>query len=319
MSKNANARTACRRRLRTSLAGVAVAALSLALPAMAAAHPAVYDVTKKMAPGGCNWAASNSGACMTDGAKRYVVVNHNIPVAFDETNGLDESDGGVINFQRFPGAFRSTVPTPADWLTVEPPRTGVQPHATCDATATNNAASIVGWQGAEPFYAYIPWQSNSAGVDDDPADWIGYVKTLTGVDLTGMDAAAAEAACEALDAGTATYHAADTPLATSIASGLVAHEVAHAVAPLQAEIDGLLSEKGTLQSQIEAWSAKGSSLEALAGALGGEKASLEGQLAAARKASARVKKASARVREASAKKTKTIRKLRRQLAEHRHG
>lgn len=312
MSKNANARTARRGGLRAYLAGAAVAVLSLALPAMAAAHPAVYDVTKKTAPGGCDWAASNSGACLADGAKRYVVVNHNIPVAFDETNGLDESDGGVINFQRFPGAFRSTVPTPADWLAVEPPRTGVQPHATCESTATSNPASIVGWQGAEPFYAYIPWQSTSAGIDDDPAEWIGYVKTLTGVDLTGMDASAAEAACESLDGGTATYHPADTPLATSIASGLVAHEVEHAVAPLQAQIDGLLSEKGSLQGQIEAWSAKGSSLEGQVGALSGEKASLRGQLSALRRASAKIRKA-------SANKTKTIRKLRRQLRAARNG
>lgn len=200
MSQSTNAKAARRGGLKTYLAAVAVAALSLALPAVAAAHPAVYDVTKMTAPGGCEW--PNTGACLTEGAKRYVVVNHNIPVAYDETNGLDASDGGVINFQRFPGAYRKTVPTPADWLAVVPARTGVQAHATCESTATSDPASIVGWQGPEPFYAYVPWQAASAGIDDDPAEWVGYVKALTGVDLTGMDAAAAEAACEQLPGAT---------------------------------------------------------------------------------------------------------------------
>jgi hypothetical protein len=287
-----------------------VVAAALALPAVAAAHPAVYDVTKKVAPGGCEW--PDTGGCMDDGAKRYVVVNHNIPVAFDETNGLDENDGGVINFQRFPGAYRSTVPTAADWLAVLPPRTGVQAHATCDATATSNAANIVGWQGAEPFYAYIPWQSTAAGIDDDPADWIDYVQTLTGVDLTGMDASAAEAACEALDSGTATYHPADTPLATSIASGLVAHEVEHAVEPLQAEIDLLTGEKSSLQAQVDAWHSKGSSLEGQLAMLSSEKAGLERALAASRRAKGKL-------RTANRKRQRTIKRLRAKLKKARHG
>ncbi|MGC1852453.1 MAG: hypothetical protein WA687_08450 [Solirubrobacterales bacterium] len=305
MSKNANERTTRRGRLRFHLAVVAVVALSLAVPAIAAAHPAVYDVTKKVAPGGCEW--PNTGGCMNDGAKRYVVVNHNIPVAYDETNGLGDSYGGVINFQRFPGSYRSTVPTPADWLAVLPPRTGVQAHATCESTPTSSATNIVGWQGAEPFYAYIPWQGTSAGIDDDPADWIGYVKTLTGKDLTGMNASAAEAACESLPGATATsYHPADTPLATSIASGLVAHEVEHATEPLHAEIDALTGEKSSLQAQIDAWKSKGSSLEGQVAALSGAKATLEGELAASERAKAKLKKANTR-------KQKTIKRLREQL------
>jgi hypothetical protein len=218
VSQNTNVKAARRGGLKSYLAGVAVAALALALPAVAAAHPAVYDVTKMTAPGGCEW--PDTGGCLLEGAKRYVVVNHNIPVAYDETNGLDASDGGVIDFQRFPGAYRKTIPTPADWLAVVPARTGVQAHATCESTATSDPASIVGWQGPEPFYAYIPWQATSAGIDDDPADWVGYVKALTGVDLTGMDAAAAEAACEGLPGATSTsYHPADTAVAPSIAAG----------------------------------------------------------------------------------------------------
>jgi hypothetical protein len=304
--------------MRTYLVVAVVAAMALVLPAMAAAHPAVYEVERKALASNatCNFTADPDGSCFeaaTPYPQRYVVVNHNIPVAYDETNGLDASDGGVINFQRFPGKFRETIPTPADWLTVEPPRTGVQAHATCESTATSNAANIVGWQGAEPFYAYIPWQGTSAGIDDDPADWIGYVKTLTGVDLTGMDAAAAETACESLDGGTATYHPADTPLKTSIASGLVAHEVEHAVEPLQAEIDLLTGERSSLQTQIDAWKSKGTSLEGQVAALTGAKAALEGELVASEQAKAKLKKA-------NAKKTKTIKKLRRQLkAAGQHG
>lgn len=312
MSQNTNAKPARGGRRKTCLAGVAVAALSLALPAVAAAHPAVYDVTRMTAPGGCEW--PDTGGCLLEGAKRYVVVNHNIPVAYDETNGLDGSDGGVINFQRFPGAYRKTIPTPADWLAVVPARTGVQAHATCESTATSSPASIVGWQGPEPFYAYIPWQAGSAGIDDDPADWVGYVKALTGVDLTGMDAAAAEAACEQLPGATpSSYHPADTAVAPSIAAGLVAHEVEHATGPLKAQVDSLTGEKASLQSQIDAWKAKESSLAGQVAALTGTKASLERRLTASGRAKARLAKA-------NRKKAKTIKKLRKQLkAAGQHG
>lgn len=312
MSENTNMKAARGGGLKTYLAGVAVAALSLALPAVAAAHPAVYDVTKMTAPGGCEW--PDTGACLAEGAKRYVVVNHNIPVAYDETNGLDENDGGVIDFQRFPGAYRKTIPTPADWLAVVPARTGVQAHATCESTATSDPANIVGWQGPEPFYAYIPWQSTAAGIDDDPADWIGYVKALTGVDLTGMDAAAAAAACEQLPGATPTsYHPADTPVATSVAAGLVAHEVEHATEPLKAQIESLTGEKSSLQEQIDTWKGKESSLAGQVAALTGAKAGLERQLVASGRAKAKLKKA-------NKKKAKTIRKLRKRLkAAGQHG
>lgn len=312
MSENTKLKAARRGGLKTYLAGVAVAALSLALPAVAAAHPAVYDVTKLTAPGGCEW--PNTGACLTEGAKRYVVVNHNIPVAYDETNGLDESDGGVINFQRFPGAYRKTIPTPADWLAVVPARTGVQAHATCESTATSDPANVVGWQGPEPFYAYVPWQAASAGIDDDPADWVGYVKALTDVDLTGMDAAAAEAACEQLPGATPTsYHPADTAVVPSIAAGLVAHEVEQATEPLKARIDSLTGEKASLRTQVDAWKGKESSLEGQVAALSGAKAGLEGQLGA-------TKRAKVKLERANAKKAKTIKKLRKRLkAAGQHG
>lgn len=39
---------------RARLLGATIAAVALGLPAGAAAHPAVYDVTKKVAPGAVN-------------------------------------------------------------------------------------------------------------------------------------------------------------------------------------------------------------------------------------------------------------------------
>lgn len=312
------------RKTRARLLGATIVAAALALPASAAAHPAVYEVERKALTeseaAACNYATApaGSGDCLDSipGPQRYVVVNHNIPVAYDETNGLDAADGGVINFPRFPGAFRKTIPTAAEWLTVEPPRTGVQPHATCEAPETTDPEAIVGWQGAEPFYAYIPWQSISAGLDDDPAEWIGYVETLTGVDLAGMSAAQAEAACEAPALG-GTYHPSDTPSKTSIASGLVAHEVEHAVAPLQAEIDGLLAERGSLQSQVEEWRAGNGRLEAELNAA--KAAALAAQGAEATKVGQLAGEVSG-LRKANQKKAKTIKKLRKQLRTARkHG
>ncbi len=309
MSTNSNEKAARKGGLRACLAGAAVAVLSLALPAIAAAHPAVYEVERKALTEAeaatCNYgtAPAGTGECLDSipGPLRYVVVNHNIPVAYDETNGLDASDGGVINFARFPSAFRKTITSSAEWLTVVPPRTGVQPHATCDSTATSNPANIVGWQGTEPFFAYIPWQGTAAGIDDDPADWIGYVKTLTGVDLTGMDAATAEAACEGLPGATSSsYHPADTPLATSIAKTLVEHEVEHAVTPLETEIDGLLGEKSSLQAQIDAWKAQNGTLDGEKAALVAERNALAAQLQTANAA--------------KAKKDRKIKSLRRQLS-----
>lgn len=301
--------------MKTYLTAVAVAATLLALPAIASAHPAVYEVERELLPepvGACNYTDNPSGNCFAPGPRRYVVVNHNIPVAYDETNGLDASDGGVINFPRFPGSFRKTIPTPAGWLTVEPPRTGVQPHATCAAPETTDAEAIVDWQGDEPFYAYIPWQGTSAGLDDDPAEWTGYVKALTGVDLAGMSAAEAEAACQGPGVG-GDYHPSDTPLKTSIASGLVAHEVEHAVAPLQAEIDGLLAETSTLQGQVDLWKGR---TAGLGGELAATRAQGVGQATQARQLSRQVRN----LRRANSSKAKRIESLRAKLrAAKQHG
>lgn len=288
-----------------------------ALPATAAAHPAVYDVTPKVNVGGCDWAADGPGekgdCLVTDGPKRYVVVNHGLPVAFEEGNSLAAGYGGVINFQRIPGGtdgFRSTIPTKADWLAVNPGRTTVQAHATCEAGVTTNPANVVGWQGSEPFYAYIPWQSTIAGVDDDPAEWIGHVETLTGVDLTGMSADDAKAACEGAPVS-GTYHAADT-LRPSIASGLVAHEVARATALLQTEIDSLLGEQTSLRGQIDQWRIDNAELKNLLLEMG------LAREASSRNASAAQRRISS-LRKANLAKTRQIKKLRRQLRVARNG
>lgn len=293
------------RRLKRPLIG-ALSLLALAIPASASAHPAVYETTGlKMPAGTCTYQSDPTGACLAEGARLYVVVNHETPVAFTESNTLDATDGGVINFKRFPGDYRKTIPSNQDWLGFPPPATGVQAHATCESVETDKPENIVGWQGAEPFYAYVPWQSTSAGVDDDPADWIGYLKAKFGVDLTGMSAAQAEAACEGAPLG-GTYYPADTPFPKSIALHLIEHEVEHAVAPLQSEIDGLLGEKASLQGQIEAWKSRGGGLESQVATLSTDVAKLSGQVKGLRKA--------------NVKKAKRVKALRAQLREARqHG
>jgi hypothetical protein len=299
-------------RLRPALLG-GLALLALAIPAAASAHPAVYDAAAVAIPTppstpACDYANYPDGECLQpNGLGAYVVVNHNIPVGYEETNQRDAGDGGVINFKRFPKAFRETIPAnePWRWLTVKPASSGVQPHATCASSATSDPETIVGWQGAEPFYAYIPWQDTAAGIDDDPADWVGYVKDQLGVDLTGMSAVQAEAACEgALLNGT--YFPADTPFAKSVALHLIEDEVGYAVTPLQAQIDSLLGEKSSLQSQIETWKSRGGSLVSQLATLSGDRSELSGKVRGLRRANAR--------------KAKRIKALRAQLREARqHG
>src|SRR5690606_10197719 len=100
--------------------------------------------------------------------------------------------------------------------------------------------------------AYLPWQSGSAGIDDDPAEWLPVVHAATGVDLAGMDDAEAEAACEGIGGS---YHSADTPF--DVAAGAIAHAVENAVAPLEAEAAGLTAEVATLRDEVAGWRARG--------------------------------------------------------------
>lgn len=279
------------------------AVLALAIPAAASAHPQVYSLTPKAALAGCTYEDSPSGACLIDGAKRYAVANDGYAMTFTE-NG-EGGSGGVLNYQKMPGAFRKWTGgemTPEQKRTFALAQTELQAHATCQGVAAlETGPNILAWQGSDPFFDYVPWQKTSAGLGDVPAEWIPVVAEKTGVDLAALSTEAEfKAACEGKGG---TYRKADT--ASNPATNSIADAVEKAVEPLQAEVGSLLATKSSLQAQIDAWSARGAGLEAANATLSGEKTNLERRLQSARKANAR--------------QAQTIKSLRRQLKAARNG
>ncbi len=200
------------------LAGALGAAAVLAVPATAGAHPSVYTDTARVMQNGA----------LTD-QTRHVVTNHGFTAVFRETNGLG-APNGVLTFSRLPNPYRGTIPF-SQWIAEG--GTGAQVHATCRTAALQTEAAIEAWQGEDPFYAYVPFQKEAAGFEDDPATWIPVVAARTGVDLaTAPDP---EAACEALPGGV--YTPADEVQTTTAA--LNAGYLEHETAPLTAEIASL--------------------------------------------------------------------------------
>lgn len=213
-------------------AGLIGAASALALPAVAAAHPAVYTQTAKV-----NTAPAGSPAVYVD-QERYVVANHGFTYVLRESNGRSATAGalarGVVTYGKAAGRAK----TPG-FLDTDAARTGVQAHATCDLPALTSEAVVRSWQGStpedagEPFYAYVPFQTGSAGLEDDPAKWLPVVRSATGIDLrTVADTdAARQAACVGKGG---TYYPADATQSSNAAfnSGLI-EEVQ---APLEARI-----------------------------------------------------------------------------------
>jgi hypothetical protein len=213
-----------------------VVAATLALPAAASAHPGVYTVTQKVAGAGCAFPATG---CLTD-RTQYAVANDGWALGFTEDNGLTAPGGGLINYKRMPSSWRAPMGA-QDKLDYADAGTALQAHATCALPALGDAA-ILAWQGADPFFAYVPWQSRPAGLGDDPARWIPVVKEKTGVDLTGMTDAQAQAACVTAAGDASAYHKADTP--ASIADALLAS----ATGPLQSQVSQLQNQVGVLQA-----------------------------------------------------------------------
>jgi hypothetical protein len=212
-------------------AGVVLA--TLALPAAASAHPGVYTVTQKVAGAGCTFPATG---CLTD-RTQYAIANDGWALGFTEDNGLTTPGGGLINYKRMPSSWRGPM-SAQDKLDYADAGTALQAHATCALAALDDAA-IKAWQGSDPFFDYVPWQSRSAGLGDDPAKWIPVVRNATGVDLTGMTDAQAQAACAA---AAGTYHKADTP--ANIADALLAS----VTGPLQSQVTQLQNQVGVLQA-----------------------------------------------------------------------
>ncbi len=105
---------------------------------------------------------------------------------------------------------------------------------------------ILSWQ-EDPFFNYVPWQSTSAGVGDEPSKWIGVVKNATGVDLTGLTDAQAQAACTGKGG---TYRKADT--GASVTDAQIAAATTAATAPLQSQITTLQSGVASVTAQFNA-------------------------------------------------------------------
>jgi hypothetical protein len=209
---------------------VAAAVIALAVPATASAHPGVYTVTQKVAGAGCTFPATG---CLTD-RTQYAVANDGWALGFTEDNGVTTPGGGLINYKRMPTGWRASM-SAQDKLDYADAGTALQAHATCTLPALDDTA-IKAWQGSDPFFDYVPWQSKSAGLGDDPATWIPVVKAATGVNLTGMTDAQAQAAC------TGTYHKADTQ--ANIADALLAS----VTSPLQSQVSQLQNQVGVLQA-----------------------------------------------------------------------
>lgn len=297
--------------------------LALAIPASATAHPQVYSLTpEKVSSPTCNYETSPTGTCLEPGTVRYAVANDGYSMTFTETAGSNPSRG-IINYQLIPGGFRSwkvgevthkmTALQLLAFAESFPAQTSVQPHATCGLAVLEEPATIAAWQEAEPFFNYVPWQKNSAGLGDEPSAWIPVVEEKTGVNLAALpnddpatkevneETEAAKSLCESKGG---TYYKADT--GSNPATGAIADAVAQAVTPLEGEIAGLMGDKSSLQSQIDAWKAKAATLEGEKANLASQVSSLQQQLTVSKKA--------------DAKKAKTIKQLRKQLkAARQHG
>ena len=243
------------------------AALSIAgafaLPALASAHPGVYTVPQLVRPAAATCVFPDA-SCLTT-TTQYAVANDGWALGFTEGNGVTgvqaDTTAGMINYKAMPGNWRTPM-TSEQKRTYGPAQTDLQPHATCSgSTLLDTSANVLAWQGADPFFNYIPWQSTSAGVGDEPSKWLPVVKAATGVDLSTLsDDAAFKAACESAPVS-GTYHAADVsaPIATAT--------VAAATAPLQTQVTTLQSQVAALQAAKTASDAAAVAAEAARQAL----------------------------------------------------
>jgi hypothetical protein len=206
-------------------AALAVLALP-AVPAAAAAVPTVTSVVAKTGDAGVTFLTDPTGASLTSTQTQYIVATDGYAAGFAEDNGV--SGGGVIDYAALPAGYRAPM-SAEDKRTYGAAQTDVQAHATCSGVAAlGSGATILAWQGSDPYYDYVPWQKTSAGLGDDPRTWLPVVRSATGVDLSALASAVDfRAACVRLGG---TYHAADT------ASPIAATLIANALAPVQAQL-----------------------------------------------------------------------------------
>ena len=226
---------------KSGLLAALIAAIALVAPAVSSAHPSVYKEVPNTAVGTAPAPITLAPAA----TPRYVVANHGYVKVLNETNGESTGAvaGGLLNFMKIPGAWRNQAdpnkPSKADWFTQA--QTGAQPHATCSGVPQLTESVILAWQGADPFYSYIPWQKDAALLDDNPASWLGVIQTATGVDLNTADPATS---CASLGG---TFRPADTQQSAgaSFASG----NISLATAPLNTQIADLTTQLGTVTGE----------------------------------------------------------------------
>ena len=242
-----------------NLALAAGAVTLIAAPA-ALSHPSTMEYVARVCP--------SSGACnagtLTD-QTQYVVMEHGYVTLLKETNSA--LNRGILNLKNLPSGYRSGLANKAAWFTADAGMatpfangrtgaadTGAQPHATCrgvTALETGNAtgdANVLGWQGTDPFFNYVPWQATASGLDDkgEVDAWLATASRVSGVTLTTSSTVAQfTAACTGIGG---TYTAADGTV-TSIASAS-SGVVADAVAPLNTQIAELQTQVATLQGQL---------------------------------------------------------------------
>jgi hypothetical protein len=238
-------------------AGACAAFAALAVPTAASAHGTVYSHQARVVAPGDTPPIAEGDLVLQD---RYVVTNHGFTYVLSETNGL--TDHGMVDYSQLPGAYRNQPgfePGPPGTRTrlLAEGDTGAQPHATCDVPALTAQPAILGWQGDDPFYNYVPFQKAAAGLEDDPAAWIADVQDLVDVDLNGVGsdpvqaAAELEALCENLPGATPTsFHPADATqtATTALASGTISE----ATAPLEARIATLQTSLTTAERDRDA-------------------------------------------------------------------
>lgn len=251
----------------------AIAAAALAVPAAAAAHPTVYPTIAKRYVG-----TPPTGTL--EEFTRYVVINHGNTIVLTESNNL--TTNGVIGFNLVPsGAYRNSLKTGE---IVAAGSTGAQAHATCmggDADL-GSLAKVAAWQGGiddepptatQPFWNYVPFQTTSAGLDDNPTAWAP-ILTAAGFNLNDLATpAGAQTACQAKGG---TYRAADTIASTaaSLATGLTTPlqaqittltednaELTEANTTLTAEKAALTEANGTLQAEVDRLSTENATLQ----------------------------------------------------------
>ncbi len=233
------------------LGAAALAATTvLALPAFALAHGSVYQ------------SKAYTGAGLTE-ETRYFITNHGFSYVIKESNGITDASGadakkGMVAYNFAPGAWRNpaggTKKTFAEVMTQA--GTAAQPHATCLGAATlETETAIKSWQDADAFYNYVPFQTESAGLEDVPAKWLA---TLAGAGVTTADLATVESRTAKCTALGGTYTPADTitTQASALAEGLTKPIEERLLTAntsnttLTSQVTALTNEVNTLKTQV---------------------------------------------------------------------